>query len=406
MPPPPRQTIDLAEGSIPTNQERIKVFSYNILCDNATRSQYNYTPSAALAWDFRRNQILQEIQATDADIVCLQEVDVDSFNEFFSPKLSYNNWKGAFWPKSRAKTMTEDNAKMVDGCATFYRVDRYYLLDKHLLDFSHYAVHSMEMKGPQAADIYNRIMPRDQMAVLTFLENRRTGSRLIVANGHLYWDPAYPDVKLIQTAILMDCVNKNAEKYAHWPAEKTKKMYKLADEDINPDIPIEPIPENVPSMKYEGRTQIPLIMCLDLNSTSDSSAYEFLAKGHIPPDHVDLKNYKYGQFSTDGIEHPFNLRSAYSLLNDTPDELKFTNYTPGFVDVIDHIFYSANTLETVSLLGGVDAEYMKTVPGFPNYHFPSDHLSLLVEFTVKPRKEKKSLPEPDFGSSSRRGRNE
>jgi CCR4-NOT transcription complex subunit 6 len=45
---------------------------------------------------------------------------------------------------------------------------------------------------------------------------------------------------------------------------------------------------------------------------------------------------------------------------------------------------------------------MKRVPGFPNYHFPSDHLSLLAEFVVKGRKEKKAITEPDFGPSRRR----
>jgi len=145
-------------------------------------------------------------------------------------------------------------------------------------------------------------------------------------------------------------------------------------------------------------------MCVDLNSTADSSPFELLSKGRVEADHPDLSGFSYGDFTRDGIQHPFSLKSAYSVLDDGPDKLTFTNYTPGFVGVIDHIFYSTNALETVSLLGGVDPEYMKRVPGFPNYHFPSDHLSLLAEFSVKARKEKKSLPEPDFGSSSRRDR--
>ena len=104
------------------------------------------------------------------------------------------------------------------------------------------------------------------------------------------------------------------------------------------------------------------------------------------------------------MEHPFSLREAYVHAEGTPDELPFTNYPPGFADVIDYIWYSTNTLEVTSLLSGVDQEYIKRVPGFPNYHFPSDHLSLLAEFTVKGRKEKKTHPDPDFGPSSSRGR--
>lgn len=388
------------EGNpVPANQERIKVFSYNILCDNATRSQYNYTPSEALAWDYRKEMILKEIQKADADIICLQEVDVDSFEEYFRMRLAYDDYKGVFWPKARAKTMSEKDRKVVDGCATFYRGSKYILLDKQLLDFANIAINRPDMKSQN--DIFNRVMPRDQMAIVTFFENRATGSRVIVANGHLFWDPAFPDVKLIQTAILTDSVTKLAEKYARWPACKDKKTYKISNEsgeETQTEIAVEP----APSMEYTSKTQLPLLMCVDLNSTADSSVYDLLSKGRVSPDHEDLAGFQYGNFTRDGIEHPFSLRSAYSVLDDTPEKLTFTNYTPGFVGVIDHVFYSTNSLEVTSLLGGVDPEYMKRVPGFPNYHFPSDHLSLLAEFSVKPRKKEKTHVEPDFGPSSRR----
>lgn len=401
LPPQPRSIIDLAPGVPSTSSDRFKVFSYNILCDNATRSQYNYAPSDALKWDNRKVQILQEIEAQDADIVCLQEVDVDSYKEYFNVKLAYHDYKGVFWPKARAKTMSEKDAKVVDGCATYYKHSKYMLLDKQLVDFANLAINRPDMKNQH--DIFNRVMPRDQMAVITFFENRQTGTRLIVANGHLFWDPAYPDVKLIQTAILMDSINKLAEKYVRMPAQKDKKVYKMADDPTDGE-PVDPLPEPTPSMEYTSLTQIPLLMCIDLNSMADSSPYELLAKGRVGPDHPDLSGYSYGNFSRDGIEHPFSLKSAYSVLDDSPDKLTFTNYTPGFVGVIDHIFYSANALEATSLLSGVDPDYMKRVPGFPNYHFPSDHLSLMAEFSVKGRKEKKSHPEPDFGPSSRRDR--
>ena len=55
------------------------------------------------------------------------------------------------------------------------------------------------------------------------------------------------------------------------------------------------------------------------------------------------------------------------------------------------------------MLGEVDPEYMRRQPGFPNWHFPSDHLALLAEFQVKERKERKQV-EADFGPSSRRDR--
>ncbi|KAK6585376.1 hypothetical protein PZA11_002103 [Diplocarpon coronariae] len=397
MPPNSRETIELQEGDSNAGQEKFKVYSFNILSDQAcTPKMYGYSPAQALEWDYRKDMILTDIQGNDADFVCLQEVDTDTY-ETFRMKLAYNEYKGAFWPRSRSKTMGEKEAKLVDGCATFYKKNKYILLDKQLIDFAAIAINRPDMKSHH--DIFNRVMPRDHIGVVTFFENRQTGTRLILVNTHIFWDPAYADVKLVQTAILISEVNKLAEKYANWPACRDKKAYGLAYEDTDQDMPPEPTPQ--PSKEYMSKTQIPLVICADQNSTPDSSVFELLAKGAVRANHPEFGGRSYGNFSKDGMEHPFSLRSAYTNLDNTPDAVPFTNYVPTFKGVIDHIWYSTNALENISLLGQVDPEYMKTVPGFPNFHFPSDHLSLMAEFAVKGAKPKKVIAEPDFGPSSR-----
>ena len=59
--------------------------------------------------------------------------------------------------------------------------------------------------------------------------------------------------------------------------------------------------------------------------------------------------------------------------------------------VVDYIWYSDNALDVRELLGNVDEEYLRKVPGFPNHHFPSDHLALKADFSVKQRKEIKGI---------------
>lgn len=61
---------------------------YNVLCDKyATRQMYSYCPSWALNWDYRKKGILEEIQHYAADIINLQEVEMDQFYNFFMPEL-------------------------------------------------------------------------------------------------------------------------------------------------------------------------------------------------------------------------------------------------------------------------------------------------------------------------------
>lgn len=48
-------------------------------------------------------------------------METDQFHSFFLPELQKNGYDGVFSPKSRAKTMSEQDRKYVDGCAIFYR---------------------------------------------------------------------------------------------------------------------------------------------------------------------------------------------------------------------------------------------------------------------------------------------
>lgn len=123
LPPNERDWIQVDDSAIPPD-EKFTAMSFNILCDKyATQSQHGYTPSQALSWDHRRELILDELRARDADIVCLQEVDQESYNEYFRPNLA-QEYKSVFYPKTRSKTMGEREAKLVDGCAIFYKHKR------------------------------------------------------------------------------------------------------------------------------------------------------------------------------------------------------------------------------------------------------------------------------------------
>ncbi|KAH6603222.1 hypothetical protein Trco_007997 [Trichoderma cornu-damae] len=391
LPPNARKEIIIQED-VPEALERIKVFSWNILCDKyATTQTYGYTPTGALNWEYRKNCILEELRIRDADFLALQEVSTDAFKEDLSPQLAQMDYKGVHWPKSRAKTMSEKDAQTVDGCAVFYKQSKFMLLDKQLIEFATIAINRPDMKNQH--DVFNRVMPKDNIAVICFFESRLTGARIILVNAHLTWDSALADVKVIQTGILMEHVTKLAEKYARWPAVKDKKMITLPRSDDGEGPPPPPQAEPGPSQEYRSNTDIPLLVCGDFNSTKDSSVWELMALGRVPPDHLELTNFHYGSFTRDGIEHPFSLRDAYAPIQNTPEELPFTNYTPGFADVIDYIWYSANTLEVVELLGPPDPTYMKRIPAFPNWHFPADHIQIMSEFVIKSRKDKKQVSE-------------
>nr|POE78763.1 glucose-repressible alcohol dehydrogenase transcriptional effector [Quercus suber] len=395
-PPPEDRPWTVLVPDTDSEPDKFSVLSWNTLCDRAaTQVQYGYTPSEALSWQYRRHLILEELRMRDADIMTLQEIDVENYNEYFRPNLATVDYKGIFSPKSRAQTMSEKEQKNVDGCAIFYKNSKFILLEKKIIVFSREAISRPDMKGEH--DMYNRVMPRDHIAVVLFLENRMTGSRMIVANTHLTWEAWFADVKVIQVAIMMEQLEKLAKEWAKFPPAKIedKKLFKYANEDSAEGVEAV-VAEPAPSIKYEDPQQIPLVVCGDFNSMKGSGVCDLITQGSLSNSHPDLGAQNYGDFTRNGMGHPFSLKSAYAQA-----ELPFTNYTPGFIQVIDYIWYSTNALQVTGLLGEVDRNYMKRVAGFPNHHFPSDHLALWAEFSVKSRKERKQV-EADFGPSSRR----
>lgn len=227
--------------------------------------------------------------------------------------------------------------------------------------------------------MFNRVLGKDNIAVVCLMESIETGTRFIIVNVHIHWDPAYRDVKLVQAALLIDEVEKIANMFAKYPprlpppptptsATTPSSEIGTGDEDGTgePSTPKPPTPR--PPPVYTDGSKIPLIICGDFNSVPDSGVYEFLSTGNVPPNHPDFMKHMYGKYTSDGLKHKLNLKSSYAGVG----ELPLTNYTPSFQGVIDYIWYGSGNLGVCSVLGEVDGRYLEKIVGFPNAHFPSE----------------------------------
>ncbi len=88
LPPTPRKPVVIQEDVSPA-LERVRVFTWNILCDKyATTQVYGYTPTGALAWDYRKERVMQEIRERNADFLGLQEMATDVFRGVLQPGAS------------------------------------------------------------------------------------------------------------------------------------------------------------------------------------------------------------------------------------------------------------------------------------------------------------------------------
>ena len=222
----------------------------------------------------------------------------------------------------------------------------------------------MQREDLKTDDVFNRVLGKKNIAVLCLMEDKQTGTRFIIANTHIYWDPAYCDVKLVQVALLVDEIEKIAHNFAKYPPTPSPANVSGS----TPNQLSAPRPRPV----YTDGTNIPLIICGDFNSLPSSGVYDFLSNGTLPANHPDFMSHTYGKYTSEGLRHQLGLKSAYA----TPGagELLLTTYTPSFQGVIDYVWYSTANLKVRAVLGEVDREYLGKVVGFPNAHFPSEYV--------------------------------
>uniref|UniRef100_A0A5B7B4T9 poly(A)-specific ribonuclease n=1 Tax=Davidia involucrata TaxID=16924 RepID=A0A5B7B4T9_DAVIN len=346
------------------------VLSYNILADVYASSElYSYCPSWALSWPYRRQNLLREIVGYRADIVCLQEVQSDHFEKFFAPELDKHGYQALF--KRKTAEVFSGNIHTIDGCATFFRRDRFSHVKKYEVEFNKAAQSLTDALVPstQKKTALSRLV-KDNVALIVVLEAKfsnqgidNPGKRQLVcvANTHVNVHQDLKDVKLWQVHTLL------------------KGLEKIA-----------------------ASADIPMLVCGDFNSVPGSSPHALLAMGKVDPMHPELVVDPIGILRpASKLTHQLPLVSAYSSfarmgvgigleqqrrrMDPTTNEPLFTNCTRDFIGTLDYIFYSADSLTVESLLELLDEDSLRKDTALPSPEWSSDHIALLAEFRCKPR---------------------
>lgn len=359
-PPPPPQRECIYVGENPKSDPTFKVISYNMLAPiYATKQIFRYCEMFQLDWNYRRNNLLREITNYKADIICLQEIQSNHFDDFFQPNLQKQGYDGIF--KAKTREGIQADPKQIDGCAIFYKKDRFALLEQYHVEFNEAAKHMFETQRQQGRNIphYNQMMKRllrGNIALVLVLEElggcdsqgRRPRTRkrrkMCVANTHIFWDPEYADVKLWQTWVL---------------CQELSKLVLSRD--------------------------LPLLLCGDFNSVPNSAVYQLLSTQHIRSnDHDAFSKDKYGLLPPfQEMTHHLVLDSAYNPIG----EPQYTNYTGHFVGVLDYVWYSRNHLRGISVLDVQDEPDLCKETALPNSELSSDHICLMAELCWNQKEE-------------------
>lgn len=367
--PPTRNLIPLPlSPSVAMAQGRFTILTYNLLADlyaKASADHSNYCPAWALAWQYRKRNLLKELLGYKADIMCLQEVQSDHYLDFWAPELQ----KAGYMPIYKKKTteLYTDNKYAIDGCATFYRRDRFALVKKYEVEFNKAALSlADQIPNPQLKKTALNRLLKDNVALIAVLEALQPASPesaarrqlICVANTHIHANPELTDVKLWQVHTLL------------------KGLEKIA-----------------------ASADIPMLVAGDFNSTPGSPAHSLLVHGKIEAGVLEPTNDPLGFLKDQKLQHQLPLASAYAVLSDAQStetkllkqkqrldalyhEPLFTNYAKDFRGTLDYILFSTDSLVPTGLLElPADTEVVsKPEEALPNATWSSDHIALLAEF--------------------------
>lgn len=115
------------ENSVDESTDNIRIFQWNVLSQALGQVNDNFAccPEEALDWSKRRYKMLEEMLEYGPDIICLQEVD---HYKFLSTALASQGYKGLFCPKPDSPCIYIRDNNGPDGCAIFYKSEKFKLI--------------------------------------------------------------------------------------------------------------------------------------------------------------------------------------------------------------------------------------------------------------------------------------
>lgn len=358
-PPPQRPLLQVKNVAAAAGGLKFRIATYNVLAEiYATQTMYPYCDHWALNWNYRKINLLREMREVAADVLFLQEVQADHYEQHILPELSEEGYDGLYKHKTRESMGASGK---VDGCAILWRRGKFRLAEKYLMEFNDCArrqASELGLSHDQQQTFLQRVL-KDNVAQAVVLEvlgrprgGRHGGNMVCMANTHLYSHPEFPDVKLWQCHQLLQ-----------WLEGLT-------------------LPSNMP-----------LVLCGDFNSEPSSAVYELVSHQAVGGDHPDLQLSQSSSSAGEATEllrnvllaehhhqvaHNLLLKSAYATL--LGDEPRFTNYTVGYVGVLDYIWFSGMHWRPLSVAPIPDEqELASTGEALPNALYPSDHLMLFSD---------------------------
>lgn len=352
----------------------LRVVTYNILADqNASRDleksddanrMYSHCKNEHIIKWRRHPLILHELLEYSPDVISLQEVDTDVFDNYLKPVLHAKGYEGYYSQKG-----VDPSSGVREGCAIFWSLDvfesvrpvdmRTHTFREMIQQFScEERMHKSQWKSLNDMSellekhnhlkhvLFNKLGHVMQTVVLT---QRRSQEKVVIGNTHLFFHPMASHIRCLK--MLMAC----------------RQM----------------------EIEHKENQHCPMIFCGDFNSHPNSGVMKLLLNRFLDSNngktwkHLCTYEWEKGAIGDElhhdveaiDLEFPSSFPGLMSAYLDSPD---FTHYIEAFVCTLDYILVT-NNFEVEKNGATPSRQDIKKYVAMPNECMPSDHVSLVCD---------------------------
>jgi mRNA deadenylase 3'-5' endonuclease subunit Ccr4 len=344
--------------NIPTGKQKVSIVTYNILCH-----KYVHKKRKELNLDFRMNIIIAELESLNSDIICLQEVNSNTYKKYLLPNLI--------------------DYKFI------YLTENY---GSNFINLIGYKYKKLEVVGQSFIDLINIDVEGNRGVFQAIFKIKSTNILISVFNVHFPWRPRYEMEKCyVLNAICEKILKDNLTHvllvgdFNSLPNSFVMRLiyFKKFLKECNLYKFDGSVSENNIEQFIESKM---LVLIKESTRTKHEKHIFEQFYANLTWD-FDKENRKFIEIFQNfaKLSQRFNLKSSYDrCLHSTDDEAfltrhpKYTNYTENFKATIDYIFFS-NKLMPIRILELPDLSREDFIP---SVRYPSDHLKLYTEFEI------------------------
>ena len=322
----------------------LKLLSYNMLAQCLAKSSMFPTAGKLTSWKIRNQFLALELLTRDADVMCLQEVDVDyidDWSNFFQKYLDCHCEYTKYGTKRHGILIAYSLKKFNKNTVFNSIID----FDKEIVDVEDKVIYNGAKLTRTTNIAMTMVLHYSSEYVKSIGQTEENNTGIIIGTAHLFWHPFGTFERARQTYILMKKLLEIKKTYS----EPLYKCFFLGDFNAQPYLaPYEAMVLSKPINFADNKASFYYLNgSMEYDFANESSPFEHdpsTSDVHFIPENIKISEQLSGAFNKlpgraiSLYGHSYQNVDPSNSLKEYNGEPRASNYNSGFKGMLDYIF--------------------------------------------------------------------